>query len=295
MSADEETAPGTAAVPRCYRHPERETHISCTRCGRPICPDCMNEAAVGHQCPACVAEGNRSVRSAKTVFGGRPTRAPYVTWTLLGLMVAGFVAQTADDAVGGGQLTGLFAMNPWRIAVHGDWYLLLTAAFLHGGVLHLAFNGFALYAVGRQIEEWLGHVRYAALWILSAAGGSVLTLAVDLATGQAQLSVGASGAVFGLFGAALVIGRRLQLDMRFILGLLAVNLLITFMAPNISWTAHIGGLAVGAVLAAAFAYLPRNAAGARGRQQAAVHAAAGIAVAAVLAGIALAAVAWVPV
>src|SRR5690606_37373047 len=159
-----------------------------------------------------------------------------------------------------------------------------------------AFNGFALYVVGRQLEAWLGHLRYTVLWLLSAVGGSVLSMAVAVvgAVGAVaaptpadipvQLSVGASGAIFGLFGAVLLVGRRLRLDTRFILGLLAVNLLITFLVPGISWTAHIGGLATGLVLGAGFAYLPRR----EGASRTAAHVAVAVAWTAVLVAVAVA-------
>ncbi|MBB6174312.1 membrane associated rhomboid family serine protease [Nocardiopsis mwathae] len=252
---------GENAVPTCFRHTDRETYVRCTRCERPVCPDCMRDAAVGFHCVECVAEGQKSMRQARTAFGGKVVQGPYVTWTLLGLIVAVFLAQ-----MGSPQLTVLFGMHGGAAMVEGEWYRLITAAFLHGGVMHLLFNGFALYVIGPQLERWLGHARYLALWVLSAIGGSVLTLLVQ----PTQLSVGASGAIFGLFGAVFVIGKRLGLDTRFIVGLLAVNLVITFLVPNISWTGHIGGLVTGLALAGVYAYLPRQSA----PHRTAIHAAA---------------------
>lgn len=240
-------APG-AQVPTCYRHPDRETYVRCRRCDRPICPDCMRDASVGFHCVSCVAESGKRVREARTVFGGRVTDKPYVTWVLLGLMVLGFLAQSVN-----GEVTGLFAM--WGPGVlQGEWYRLVTAAFLHGGTMHLLFNGFAMYMVGVPLERRLGISRYAALWVLSAVGGGVLTYLLAFGTP----TVGASGAVFGLFGAALVMGRRLELDTRSILVLLGLNLVITFLVPGISWTGHIGGLLAGLALGAAYTYLPRS-------------------------------------
>ncbi|MBV2364288.1 rhomboid family intramembrane serine protease [Streptomonospora nanhaiensis] len=271
------TEPGAAAVPTCYRHRDRETYLRCSRCDRPICPDCIREAPVGQHCPECVAEGRRGMRQARTVFGGRVADRPLVTWVLLGLMGLGFVAQLAVP-----QLVGLLGMSGYYAVVDGQWYRLLTAAFLHGGVMHLLFNGMALYVLGQQVETVLGHARYLALWVLSAVGGSVLSLLVVPQT----MSVGASGAIFGLFGAVFVIGRRLRLDTRFVVGLLAVNLLITFLVPNISWTGHIGGLVTGLLLAAAYAYLPPGSGrpgAARRRGQAAAHALATAGVVALLA------------
>ncbi|WP_017539868.1 rhomboid family intramembrane serine protease [Nocardiopsis halophila] len=276
MAADPSPSPGTGAAPVCYRHPDRPARITCTRCERRICPDCMRDASVGHQCPECVAEANRRTPAPRTVFGGRTTAAPYATWTFIGLMVAGFGVQSVNWDV-----TGLFGMNALAVVFLGEWYRMITAAFLHGGLMHLAFNAFALYVVGRQLESWLGHVRYVALWVLSALGGSAVTLVVTAVTAvasgavQPQLSVGASGAVFGLFGAVLVLGRRLGLDTRFVLLLLAVNLVITFMPGlNIAWTAHVGGLLTGLALGAGFGYLPRDREGSgrdRGSRKAATH------------------------
>ncbi|QBI51893.1 rhomboid family intramembrane serine protease [Streptomonospora litoralis] len=277
---DDGTGTGAAAVPTCYRHRDRETYLRCSRCDRPICPDCIREAPVGQHCPECVAEGNRSVRRSRTVFGGRIATRPVVTWVLLGLMGAGFVAQ-----LGAPWLVSAFGMYGQSVVYGGEWHRLITSAFLHGGVPHLLFNGLALYVVGRQVETVLGHARYAVLWVLSAVGGSALSMAVV----PDQLSVGASGAIFGLFGAVFVIGRRLQLDTRFVVGLLVVNLLITFLVPNISWTGHIGGLVTGSLLALGYAYLPldANRVGAdRQRRQAVTHALATSGVALLVAAVA---------
>lgn len=252
--SDASSGPGTPRT--CYRHTDRETGVGCTRCGKPICPDCMVEASVGFQCPSCVAEGNRKVRSARTTFGGKVVHKPYVTWTILAMMVLGFVLQLGtSDPIGqatGSPLVSMFSMWGAGAVFYGEWYRLITAAFLHGGIFHLLFNGYAMYILGPQLERWLGHGRFLALWILGALAGSVLSL---VATPE-QASVGASGAIFALFGAVFVIGRRLRLDMRMIMILLALNLGITFLVPAISWTAHIGGLAGGLVIGAIFAYLP---------------------------------------
>ncbi|MFC3999878.1 rhomboid family intramembrane serine protease [Nocardiopsis sediminis] len=277
---------GAKAVPTCFRHPDRETYVRCNRCERPICPDCMRDAPVGHQCVQCVSEGRKSVRRPRTVFGGRVAQRPYVTWVLLGIIVFGFLGQSVVP-----DLTLQFQM--WGVGVvNGQWYRLLTAAFLHSGVMHLLFNGFALWVVGRQLEEWLGHARYLALWVLSALGGSVLSLLVT----PFQPSVGASGAIFGLFAAVFVVGRRLRTDTRYIMGLLVVNLLITFVVPQISWTAHVGGLLTGFALTAVYAYLPRG--GGHGadpvaqRTRTLVHAAATAGVAVLLVAAAVGAAAY---
>ncbi|MFC4014398.1 rhomboid family intramembrane serine protease [Nonomuraea purpurea] len=239
------------AVPTCYRHPDKETWVRCQRCERPICPDCMRDAAVGFQCPECVADGNRGIRQAKSTFGGGVVRTTYVTWTLLVVNVLVFGAQYLS----GSAITLELAMWPRGVALLDEYYRLISAAFVHGGVLHILFNCWALYAIGPQLERAFGHVRYLALYVISALGGSVLGLWLD---GLDQPTVGASGAIFGLFGAMFVMGRRLNLDVRGIAVLLVINLAITFLASGISWTGHIGGLITGTLLSGALAYAPKN-------------------------------------
>ncbi|WP_017578038.1 rhomboid family intramembrane serine protease [Nocardiopsis kunsanensis] len=209
----------------------------------------MVEASVGFHCRECVAEGNRTVRQARTVFGGKVIGKPYVTWTLLGLIAVGFVLQQVMP-----QIAADFGMHGFVVHVYGEWYRIITSAFLHGGILHLLFNGYALFLLGSALERWLGHGRFLTLWVLGALSGSALSLLAA----PGQLSIGASGAIFALFGAVFVTGRRLGLDTRMILVLLVVNLGITFLVPNISWTAHIGGLVAGFAIGAVFALLPRG-------------------------------------
>ena len=135
----------------------------------------------------------------------------------------------------------------------------MTSAFLHYGMTHLLFNMWALWVVGPPLEAALGRLRYGALYGLSALGGSVL---VYLLSDLGAATAGASGAVFGLFGATFVIGKRLNLDVRWVIGLIVLNLAFTFVIPlissqNISWQGHIGGLVTGVGIAAAYAYAPR--------------------------------------
>jgi membrane associated rhomboid family serine protease len=246
-------AQGSEAVPTCYRHPDRETYVRCQRCDRPICPDCMREAAVGHQCVECVADAYRATRSARTVFGGGLVAKPYVTWAILGINVLLFLAQELTE----NRITAGFGMNVAYVAIAGEYYRLITSAFLHWGILHILFNSWALYVVGPYLERALGHVRFLALYLLGALGGSVLGYWFD---DPRVLSVGASGAIFGLFAATFVIGRRLNVDIRGILVLIVINLVITFLpGTGISWTAHVGGLITGGIVAAALAYAPRSA------------------------------------
>lgn len=241
------------AAPTCYRHPDRETYVRCTRCDRPICPDCMNTAAVGFQCPECVREGNKSIRQARTVFGGRVGTDANVTKVLIALNVVMFVAQLANRDV-----TRDLLMLPFAVAFGGEWYRTLTSAFLHdtGFLLHIGFNMYALLAFGSQLERLLGGVRYIVLYLVAALGGSVATYLFMNPLGG---SLGASGAVFGLFGAAFVLGRKLRTDTSQIVFLIAINLAIGFAARGyINNYAHVGGLVTGAAVAFAYAHAPRG-------------------------------------
>jgi membrane associated rhomboid family serine protease len=271
-------------VPTCYRHPGRETYVSCARCDRPICPDCMRDAAVGHQCPECVRDGNRTVRSPRTVFGGRVSTRPVVTMTLIALNVLAYLGELTSaqfvsrfKMIGDGVMRTSNGFEAVGVA-HGEWYRLITAAFLHIppssgtlGITHILFNMWALWVIGPQLEQVLGRLRFTVLYILSAIGGNVLLYVVD----AHQPAVGASGAIFGLFAAFFVVGRRVGADTRGIAFLIVINLMFTFTFSGISWEGHVGGLITGAVLAAAFAYAPR------GRQKA-VQVAASTTVAAAL-------------
>ncbi len=266
MSTDP-AQPQAPEVPTCYRHPGRETYVRCTRCDRPICPDCMHDAAVGHQCPECVREGRSTVRAARTVFGGRYGSRPTVTLTLIGLNVLAYLVEIASPSVVDrfemlGQVRAPFGrVIPGYGVAEGEWYRLITAAFLHlpmsvGGfaITHILFNMWALWVIGPPLEQALGRLRYMVLYLLSALGGNVLLYLVD----PGQPAVGASGAIFGLFAAYFVVGRRLGADTRGIVFLIVINLMFTFTFAGISWEGHVGGLVTGAVLAAAFAYAPRR-------------------------------------
>jgi membrane associated rhomboid family serine protease len=245
----------------------------------------MTPASVGQQCPECVAEGRRSTPSARTVLGGRVSdRAGLVTRILIAINIAAFLAQRLVPGltdrgamVPGGNVVGRFAdgvAGQFRVpgVATGEYYRLITSAFLHQGVLHIAFNMFALYLIGTQLEGLLGTGRYLTLYFLSALGGNVLGYLLAPAN---QGSVGASGAVFGLFAALFIVGRRLSADVSQIAVLIGVNLVITFVASGIDWRGHVGGLVTGAVLATAYAYAPR-------RQRHAVAVGASLAVAVLL-------------
>ncbi|KGM13023.1 rhomboid family intramembrane serine protease [Cellulomonas bogoriensis] len=248
--------PTAPQVPVCPRHPDRASYIRCQRCERPACPECQQQAAVGVHCVDCVREANRNAPQARTAFGA-PLREgrPVVTLTFIGLCLVSFVLQQAM----GWQWTGELAFSP--AAGEIEPYRFLTTAFLHApGFLHIAVNMYALWVVGPSLEFALGRWRFVSLYLLSALGGSVMVtlLAVPGSPAWFTAVVGASGAVFGLFGAILVVLRRLGRGAGQILVIIAINTVIGFMFPRISWEAHLGGLLVGLALGLAFAYAPRR-------------------------------------
>jgi membrane associated rhomboid family serine protease len=266
-------------VPVCYRHPRREAHVRCTRCNRPICPDCMTEASVGHQCPECVSEGRRTSRSVRTIFGG--TAAGARGWVSAGLVAINtlllFISVGMSGGFGalfGGGFGGLLGQAtpltqdgavvgqcPVRLGnglqfvpcgvAEGEYYRLFTYMFLHYGLIHLVTNMFSLLILGRALEAALGPLRFTVLYLVAGLGGGVAVY-VFTPTGA---TVGASGAIFGLFAALFVVLRRLGRDTTSFIPLLVINVLISF-APGISLAGHLGGLVTGAAIALAMAYAP---------------------------------------
>lgn len=245
--------PGGGA-PTCPRHPDRVSYVTCQRCGRPACPECQRPAAVGVHCVDCVREAQQGTRARVTVFGAktRPGAKPVVTITLIAMCVLVFLLDLAGQPV-----FQMFAYSP--AAGETEPYRMLTAAFLHAGLLHLGFNMVALWFTGPFLEQALGRARFIALYLVSALGGSVAVLWLTPLEEWSRGVVGASGAVFGLFGAVAVVMARLKLRNTQILGVIGLNLVITFTIPNISWQGHLGGLVTGAAIAALYAYLPKKA------------------------------------
>jgi membrane associated rhomboid family serine protease len=261
----DQEAGSTPQVPACYRHPGRETYVSCVRCGRHACPDCMRSASVGQQCVECIGQGARGTRRAGSVLGGRPAARAVVTWALVAINVAIFLVTWArPNIVNDLEMLGYATYSlggPVHGVAAGEWYRLITSAFLAPGLgglgfLDIVFNMWALIFVGPALEGLLGRWRFLGVYLLSAVGGSVMYyfLAAPIAP-----AAGASGAIFGLFGAWFVVARRLRLDTRGIITLIAINLALSFFYHNIiAWQDHIGGLLTGVVLTAAYAYAPRK-------------------------------------
>ena len=256
MSAEQTRA---AVAPRCYRHPERETWVSCTRCERPICPECLRPASVGFQCPDCVQQGNATVRRASAPYGGAIVARPGVVSLILGLLnVVAFVVTVATAPGGltgntGSRLFDELELVPIRVAVDGEYWRLLGSAFLHIGLLHLAGNLLALAIVGPALERVFGWWRFLAIYLVSALGGSV---AVYLFGSPFGAVAGASGAIYGLFAATLIVVRKLGLDARFMVLAVVLNFAVSF-APGISLLGHLGGFVTGGLLTLAMMYAPK--------------------------------------
>ena len=222
----------------CYRHPDHETYINCSRCGQFICPECMVSAPVGFQCVECV--GENKAPKVKASFGAGGNQIPVVSKYIIGICVGALFYTLLNGGVS--YMAVQFGMVPEAIA-NGQWWRLISAAFLHGGILHLAFNMYALYWLGPQLERLLGHAQFAVIYMLSAIGGNVISYYFsDIAT----VSVGASGAIFGLMTATIVIGRELRADVSQLMTLLVLNVVIGFASSGIDWRAHLGGAIMGA-------------------------------------------------
>jgi membrane associated rhomboid family serine protease len=254
---------------RCYRHPDRETHVSCTECGRGICPDCMTFGPVGIRCPEHASTGGRAPapkRTARRASASLSLRGPYVTQTLIAinvglylleLLLGGEINGTGNRIYEEGVLvTSALDSNGDPIGVaEGEWWRLITAAFLHYGPLHLGMNMLVLWIIGPPLEEFFGHGRYLLVYLVSGLAGS----AGALVWSPEAATVGASGAIWGIMGAALILEwRRIYVFGGQALGLVIFNLAITFLIPGISIGGHVGGLIGGAGAALVFLALRRN-------------------------------------
>lgn len=248
----------------CYRHSDQPAGVVCQRCDRPICPKCMHQASVGFHCPECVKSGKQKVITGPGAFQVRPI----VTQVLVAINVAIFLIGAAvsggKDAISGGNGTFQFdfalVAKLWQrgnslytgsvsgshgVGVGaGQWYRMVTSGFLHYGILHIALNMYALWILGRAVEQYGGRLRFGIVYAVALVGGSLgaLVLSPD------SLTAGASGAIFGLMG-ALMVGHRAQgvsLRNSPLIGVLLLNLVFTFGFPGISIGGHLGGLVGGA-------------------------------------------------
>jgi membrane associated rhomboid family serine protease len=252
---DDPNLPAPPQVEHCYRHPNEATLVHCTRCGRPICPQCMIPAPVGHHCPECVAEARREFRKGP---GRRIAVAGFsFTKALIASILAVYVIEVAKggagslfEGPGGQQLFDLGATFPPAIALLGQYWRFVTSMFLHIGVIHLAFNAYALWLLGTHVERDFGQVRFLVIYFLTGIMGGIASYAFGdpLAVGA-----GASGAVFGLMGAFLAYNylRRNEAVARaylqWVWQILALNAVLAITIRQIDFRAHIGGLVAGVV------------------------------------------------
>jgi membrane associated rhomboid family serine protease len=238
-------SPRTAAD-RCYRHPDRQSFVLCQRCGRTICPECQTPAAVGVICPEDMKEQRRTAPRSRASFVTRMTRssAPVVTYAILQVL----------PIVGGYVTTSLWFAPVYGSVASGDYepWRMLTSAFTHSpdSIFHIVLNMVSVYVFGRVLEPMLGRVRFLALFLISALGGSLAVEVIGAAMGDSLTAVvGASGAIFGLMGGYFVLARKLGGNVGPLLGVIVLNLLLGFVVQGISWQAHVGGLVTGALVA----------------------------------------------
>lgn len=228
-------------IPACYRHPDRPTRLRCSSCGRPICAECSVDAPVGQKCPECA-------RSTTRVINGRAavTAMPPVTAALLainiGVFVLGYVLPSIDN----------WLAQANALVYAGEWWRLVTGAFVHAGLLHIFFNMYALYLFGPQIERQVGSGPFAALYGAALLWGSTFFLLMV----PGGVAVGASGAIFGLFGAWIAASYRIRHTaagkrlFQQLIVLLVINMALPLFMPSVAWQAHAGGLLAGLVVVA---------------------------------------------
>lgn len=275
-----------AGVPTCYRHPDRETWIRCQRCDKSICPDCMRDAAVGFQCPDCVKQANKGSRQNRALYGGERSADPRLTsYVIIGINALVWLAITATGG-GSSRLANLFSLTPtgrceltdgsgrfypgvpdeatcstlpftqWHAGVaDGAWWQLMTSVFTHVEIWHLALNMLAVFILGPMLEGIVGRTRFLAVYLISGLASSALVMWLS---SEFSSTVGASGAIFGLLGALLVVARKARVNSQWLVQNLVLGVVITVVGWRfISWQGHLGGLVGGALAAAVVAYAPQ--------------------------------------
>jgi membrane associated rhomboid family serine protease len=257
------TTPSPSTERTCYRHPDRRAGVICQRCDRPICPDCMKTASVGFHCPECTKQGKQKVYTrANIAVLNRPVLTQIIIAINVAVFVAGLFYESSDALAGeaggftrvGGLLgDSLFFSDVGLVkgVAGGEWWRIVTGGFLHAGLIHIGFNMYLLYMLGSILEPALGRLRFGAIYLTSLLCGSLGVLLIS----PDQITVGASGAVFGLMGALFYAQRAQGID-PFSTGIgttIGINLLLTFTIPGISIGGHIGGL-VGGLLSAYLLY-----------------------------------------
>ena len=224
----------------CMNHPNSETNVRCSRCENYICTNCMRSASIGYQCPSCASDSIPVITGInRNRFIPNQKNTPVTKFLSISL-IAIFLLQ---------ELTGTLLVKSFALfaplVTSGEWWRLITAGFLHGSILHLIFNVYILWVIGSQLESIVRNIKFIIIYFVSLLGGS---LASYLFSPFGSYSIGASGAIFGLMGAMLVVGRKRNLDISQITTLVAINVVIGFVLSGIDWRAHLGGLAAGAVI-----------------------------------------------
>ncbi|NEN05282.1 rhomboid family intramembrane serine protease [Diaminobutyricibacter tongyongensis] len=241
------TQPADTRATYCYRHPDRQSYVLCQRCGRTICPECQTPAPVGVICPECMkqqrAEAPRVKPAVITRMTGRG--APVVTYSIIAICVFVFILQSLPG-IGNTVTSAIWYAGAYSYPQQFEPWRMLTSVFAHGSILHIALNMYTFWIFGTLLEPLLGRVRFLLLFLLSGFAGSVGVL---LLAPPGTPVLGASGAIFGLLGAFLVIQRRLGGNATQLLILVGINLVIGFIPGfNVAWQAHVGGLIAGALI-----------------------------------------------
>jgi len=234
----------------CINHTDRETNVVCSRCEKYICTDCMRPASIGYQCPDCASDSTTVIRGISKNSFIHSQKNNQVTKFLSISLITVYVAQF----VLGDILVSNFALFAPSVST-GQWWRLLTAGFLHGSILHLLFNVYILWVLGSQLESILGKTKLVVIYFVSLIGGSIASF---LFSPFGTYSIGASGAIFGLMGAMLVVGRKKRLDISQVAVLVVLNVVIGFVLSGIDWRAHLGGLAAGMITAGILMTLRRE-------------------------------------
>ena len=224
----------------CNYHSEKETNVKCSRCEKYICVDCMRSASIGYQCPACASDSTPVIKGInRNRFIPNQKNTPVTKFLSISL-IAIFLLQ---------ELTGTLLVKSFALfaplVTSGEWWRLISAGFLHGSIIHLLFNVYILWVIGSQLESIVGNIKFIIIYFVSLLGGSVASY---LFSPFGSYSIGASGAIFGLMGAMLVVGRKRNLDISQITTLVAINVVIGFVLSGIDWRAHLGGLAAGSFI-----------------------------------------------
>jgi membrane associated rhomboid family serine protease len=229
--------------PFCAFHSDRRAGVVCQRCDKPICPACMHQASVGFHCPDCAKQGKQKVVRGKAAFGRNPSATP-LTFVLIAINIVVFVYEVSQGTSRGEYVVNIdYGLNADFISQNGEWYRIITAGFLHASLIHLGLNMWALYVLGPLVERSLGRLRFGIVYGAALIAGSAGALIID----PHALTVGASGAIYGLLGALVILFRNRGISVwQSGLGItILINAVITVAIPGISWGGHLGGFVGG--------------------------------------------------